>query len=119
MKVNEKLCKNIALKHMFWIFVRIARQFLQISKTYVYEEIIKQRLSHISFSPLRIFHNSKFILMTMSLGTNAVVVTRIQCSKLDNIPFLMPLTCLEYCWILTEKHYLKQNTVITLPTELF
>ena len=41
-----------------------------------YEEIrIKQSLSYISFCPLRVLHNSKFILITTSLGTNAVVTT--------------------------------------------
>ena len=47
-----------------------------------YEEIrIKQGLSYeyISFCPLRILYNSKFILMATSLGTNDVVVTRVYC----------------------------------------
>ena len=45
------------------------------------EEIrIKQGLSYISFCPLRIHYNSKFILMT-SLVTNAVVVTRVHCFR--------------------------------------
>ena len=47
-----------------------------------YEEIrIKQGLSYISFCPLRILYNSEFILMATSLGTNAVVVTRVHCKK--------------------------------------
>ena len=45
------------------------------------EEIrIKQGLSYISFSPLRILYNSKFILMAISLATNAVVVMRVHCT---------------------------------------
>ena len=45
-----------------------------------YEEIrIKQGLSNISFCPLRILYNSKFIIIATSLGTNAVVVTRVHC----------------------------------------
>ena len=45
-----------------------------------YEEIrIKQGFSKISFCPLRILYNSKFIIMATSLGTNAVVVTRVHC----------------------------------------
>ena len=48
-----------------------------------YEEIrIKQGLSYISFGPLRILYNSKFIIMATSLGTNAVVVTRVHCTSL-------------------------------------
>ena len=44
------------------------------------EEIrIKQGLSYISFCPLRILYNSKFISVATSLGTNAVVVTRGHC----------------------------------------
>ena len=46
-----------------------------------YEEIrIKQSLSHISFCPLRILYNSKFIIMATFLGTNAVIVTRVHCT---------------------------------------
>ena len=46
------------------------------------EEIrIKQGLSYI-LCPLKILYNSKFILMAISLGTNAVVVTRVHCNVL-------------------------------------
>ena len=39
-----------------------------------YEEIrTKQNLSYISICPLSILYNSKFVLMTTPLGTNAVV----------------------------------------------
>ena len=45
-----------------------------------YEEIrIKQGLSYISFCPLKILNNSKFIIVATFLGTNAVVVTRVHC----------------------------------------
>ena len=43
------------------------------------ETRIKQGLSYI-FCPFRILYNSKFILMAPSLGTNAVVVTRVHCT---------------------------------------
>ena len=47
-----------------------------------YEEIrIKQGLSYISFCSLKILYDSKFIIMATFLGTNAVVVTRVDCSK--------------------------------------
>ena len=46
-----------------------------------YEEIrIKQGLFYLSFCPLKILYNSNFIIMAMSLGTNAVVVTRVHCN---------------------------------------
>ena len=46
------------------------------------EEIrIKQGLSYISFCPLRILYNSKFILMAKSFGTNVVAVTRFHCLR--------------------------------------
>ena len=48
-----------------------------------YEDIhvrIKQGLSYISFCPLRFRYNSKFILIATSLGTNAVIVTRVHCT---------------------------------------
>ena len=41
---------------------------------------MKQSLSYISFCPLRILYNSKFIIMEKSLGTNAVIVTRVHCT---------------------------------------
>ena len=44
-----------------------------------YEEITKQNLSYISISSLRILYKSKFSLMAPSLGTNAVVVTKVHC----------------------------------------
>ena len=43
-------------------------------------ELIKQDLSNTSISSLSILYKSNFILMAMSLGTNAVVVRRVQCS---------------------------------------
>ena len=47
------------------------------------EEIrTKQYLSYISFCPLRILYNSKFIIMATSFGTNSIVVTRAHCIKL-------------------------------------
>ena len=46
-----------------------------------YKEIrTKQGLSYISIYSLSILYNSKFILMATSLGTNAVVVTRVHCN---------------------------------------
>ena len=49
-----------------------------------YEEIrIKQGLSYISFCPLRILYNSKFIIMATSLGTNAVVIMGVHCTISD------------------------------------
>ena len=44
-----------------------------------YEEITtKQDLFYISLSSLSILYKNEFILMATSLGTNAVVVTRVQ-----------------------------------------
>ena len=40
---------------------------------------MKQCLSYLSFCPLGILYNSKLILMATSLGTIAVVVTRVHC----------------------------------------
>ena len=52
-----------------------------------YEEIrIKQGLSYISFCPLRITYNSKFIIMATFSGTNAVVVTRVYCISIWAAP---------------------------------
>ena len=60
---------------MFWMFVRIASLMF-------YEEIrTKQDLFYISICVLSFLYNSKFILMAMSWGTNAVVVTRVHCNN--------------------------------------
>ena len=45
--------------------------------TYYGKIRINHGLSYISFCPLRILYNSKFIIMATSFGTNAVVVTRV------------------------------------------
>ena len=42
---------------------------------------MKQGLLFILFCPIRILYNSIFILMATALGTNAVVVMRVHCSK--------------------------------------
>ena len=81
--ISYKLCKNIVFntlkKHMFWIFVRIASK-RQYPKHLFYEEIrTKQDLSCILICSLRILNNNKFILVATSLGTNAVVLTRVHC----------------------------------------
>ena len=52
------------------------------------EKRIKQGLSYILFCPLRILYNSKFILIVTSLGTNAVVVTRVHCTFVLTISLL-------------------------------
>ena len=83
MTVNVKLCKNIA-------FINVCFGYLLESphrgdsnkypKHRFYKEIrIKQGLSYISFCPLMVLYNSKFILMATSLGTDAVVVTSVHC----------------------------------------
>ena len=58
-----------------------ATYVFDISKHMFYEEIrIKQDLP---FCPLRILYNSKFILMAISLGTKAVVVTGVHCNSVQ------------------------------------
>ena len=60
---------------MIWIFVSEA--ILTNIQNMLYEEIrTKQDLSFISICSLNILYNGKFILMTTSLGINAVVVKR-------------------------------------------
>ena len=83
-------------RHMFWIFVRIASLGPYVSdsnkyqkKKYILWENKNKRepFLHI-LSVKEIFYNSKFILMATSLGTNALVVTRVMC--------IIDLTCLTY-----------------------
>ena len=79
--------------HIFWIFVRIAQwgDSNKYPKHMYCEKIrINHGLYYISFRPLRILYKSKFIIMAISLGTNAVVVARVHCtcmsmSKIDYI----------------------------------
>ena len=56
-------------------------------KNTVYEEIrIKHDMYCILFCSWRLLYNSKFILMAISLGINAVVVTRVHCIKFQMQP---------------------------------
>ena len=66
-------------QHMFWIFVREAILTNILNICSVRKKRIKQGLSYIFF--LSILYNSKFMLMATSLGTNAVVITRVHCRK--------------------------------------
>ena len=50
------------------------------------ETRIKQGISYIIFCPLRILYNSKFIIMAIFLGTNAVVITRVHCIACERQP---------------------------------
>ena len=45
----------------------------------LYDEITNQDLSYVSVCSLSILYNGKVILMTTSLGTNAVIVKRVHC----------------------------------------
>ena len=47
---------------------------------------MKPDLSYISFCPLRILYNNKFILMATSLGTNAVILIGIHYVYLSTRP---------------------------------
>ena len=88
MTVNEKLC--IKKKHGIKNSSNICFGYLLESpqrgdsnkypKHIFYEKIrIKQGLSYMSFCPLRIVYNSKFIIMATFFRTSAVVVTRVHC----------------------------------------
>ena len=53
----------------------------------------KQDLSYISICSLSILYDSKYILMAMSLGTNAVFVKRVHCIMKIACYRLTRLTC--------------------------
>ena len=81
MTVNEVLWKKHCIKSLSIICLGYLLESHQrgnsnkYPKHMFYEEIkIKQGFSYISFCPLRILYNSKFIIMATFLGTNAVVV---------------------------------------------
>ena len=59
---------------MFWIFLT------NIKNMFFDETRIKNVFCYISFCPLRFLYNREFILMATSLGTNAVIVTRADCT---------------------------------------
>ena len=48
-------------------------------------ELIKQVLPYISFSSLRFINNSKFILNATSLGSNCVLIIRVQSRHHDSL----------------------------------
>ena len=58
----------------------------------------KQDLSYLSICSLSILYNSKFILMAMSLGTNAVVVTKVHCIWKTTLVTFCLLSC-------TQSHF--------------
>ena len=74
---------------MFWIFVRITT-----GDSNKYPKHIcsmrgnenKKDLSYISICSFSVLYNSKFVLMAMSLGANAVIVTRVHCTCLLPAP---------------------------------
>ena len=73
-KTSSNICFGYLLESPHW------GDSSKYPKHMFYEELrIKQGLSYISFCPLRILYNSKFILMTKSLGTNVVVVMKVHC----------------------------------------
>ena len=84
--VHEKLCKIYCIKTSsnlcFGYLLELPHwgNSNKYSKHMFYEEIImKQGLCYISFCPLRLLYNRKFILMATSPETYAVVVTRVHC----------------------------------------
>ena len=88
MRNYAKTLHKIFKQHVFWIFVSIASEDIcwhclreailtNLQNIMFYEEIrIKQCFFYLSFCPLKILYNSKFIIMAMSLEMNAVLVTR-------------------------------------------
>ena len=85
-KPSSSICFGYLLELPYW------GNSNKYPKHMYYEEIrIKQGLLYISFWPLRILYNSKFILMATSLGTNAVVVMRVHCIKLTFILFSLKI----------------------------
>ena len=73
-KTSSNICFGYLLESPHW------GDSNKYPKHMLYEGIrIKQGLSYVSFSSLRILYNSKFILMTASLWINVVAVTRANC----------------------------------------
>ena len=75
---------------------------------------IKQGLSFIVFCPLRILYNSIFIIMATFLGTNAVVVTGIHCTK----SFVTGFGLLQ-CYVLSNTFLLQTFKVFPLYRNTF
>ena len=78
-KISSDICFEYLLELPHW------GDSNKYPKHMFYEEIrIKQGLLYISFCTLKILYNSKLILMA-SLGTNAVVETRVHCTNLCHV----------------------------------
>ena len=76
-KTSSNICFGYLLESPQW------GDSKNIQSIMFYEEIrIKQGISYISFCPIRILYNNKFILKATSVGTNAVVVTRVHCTSM-------------------------------------
>ena len=82
------------------------------------ETRIKQGLSYISLCLLRILYNSKVILMATSLGTNAVVVTRLNCIQLG---YNKELIRFGWPWHNFQDHSSRKTEFFFLPknTDIF
>ena len=101
---SHKLCKTTVIhtikKYMFWIFSEMPQygESNKYPKQKFFEEIrTKQDLSYKSICSICILYDSKFILMAMSLGTNAVIVTRVHCISLLSFQrpgYLVSRSCL-------------------------
>ena len=83
---SHKLCNNIVfntIKNMCFGYLLESPEWgdsNKYPKHMFFEEIrTKQYLCYISTCSLSILYNNKFNLMAMSLGTKAVVVTRVHC----------------------------------------
>ena len=115
MTINKELWKNIALKLQATCYGYLLElpQWGNSNKypkhMFCKEIRIKQGLSYISFCPLKILYNSKFILRATSLGTNAVIVMRVHC------------TCHHFSWKLSgvyhiyHKYFAVSTPYITCP----
>ena len=80
MRNYAKTLHKIFKQHMLWVELPQRGNSNKYPKHMFYEEIrIKQGLFFIYHSVLKFLYNGKFIIMATSLGTNAVVVTRVRC----------------------------------------
>ena len=123
---SHKSCNNIVFntlkEHMFRIFVRIASlgNSNKYPKHMFSEEIrTKQYPSYISFCPLRILYNSKFIIMATSLGTNAGVVRRVHYTWRQVRPakiHLIRIFTLGAFWIANDAKFLHLKDEYSDPT---
>ena len=87
---------QIMQEYCIWYFIETYISDICYNPKHMYNEKLRinHGLSYISFCPLMIRYNSKFIILATSLWTNAAIVTRVHCIRSDKLKETIKIQCL-------------------------